>query len=323
MLAFRAALIRREYPNARTLAEQFEVSVRTAQRDIEYLRDQLGWEIEYDPDRRGYRARGPLPMVDAVLTEGDLVAVMVALPLVASYGGTAYGRRLKAVFERLCAHLTDEVEVRLAALDQALSARGTAVPIVDPEVLEAIQDGLRESRAIRLSYRTRSRGGERTEREVDPYHLCCVDGQWYLVGFCHLRKEVRLFAAWRIERAVLTGKTFQKPADFDASRYFAHSFRVFCGQGAQRVVLRLSGLSASLIQERPVPTEERRRVLKDGRLELVLRPSSLEELQWWVLGFGGECEVVSPRKLREMIRGHAERMLKSQDCTFAETRSRQ
>jgi proteasome accessory factor B len=311
MLAFRQALLGGAYPSASTLAGQFEVTVRTAQRDIEYLRDQLGWALEYDPARRGYRAAGPLPMADAVLTEGDLLAVLVALPLVASYRGTAYGRRLKAVFERLCAGLSGEVEVRLAELDQALSARGTSVPLVDADVLEAWQDGIREHRSVGIVYRTRSRGGERTEREVDPYHLCCVDGQWYGLGYCHLRREVRSFAAWRIERAELTERRFERPADFDATRYFANAFRVFCGRGKERVVLMLSGLSAALIQERPVPTEEGRRVMGDGRLELALRPSSLEELQWWVLGFGGECQVVRPRKLREMIRRHAERMVKA------------
>jgi hypothetical protein len=69
MLAFRQALLGGAYPSAATLAGQFEVTVRTAQRDIEYLRDQLGWALEYDPARRGYRAAGPLPMADAVLSQ--------------------------------------------------------------------------------------------------------------------------------------------------------------------------------------------------------------------------------------------------------------
>ncbi len=311
MLAFRQALLAGGHPSAGWLAAQFEVHKRTAQRDIDYLRDQLGWELEYDPERRGYRAVGPLPMADVVVTEGDLLAVLVALPLVASYRGSAYWRRLKGVFDRLCANLPEDVEVHLSELDQALSVRGTAVPGVAPEVLDALQDGIRAHRVVRIRYRTVSREGALSDRDVDPYHLACVDGQWYLLGRCHLREAVLSFAVWRIQAIELTEQPFERPTTFDAKAHFAHAFRVFSGGGrGERVVLRLSGLSAALIQERPVPTEEARRLLKDGRLELRLRPSSLAEVQWWVLGFGSECEVVGPKALREIVRRHAEGMFK-------------
>jgi predicted DNA-binding transcriptional regulator YafY len=43
-----------DWPNARTLARQLEVSPRTIRRDITYLRDQLRAPIEFDPTRNGY-----------------------------------------------------------------------------------------------------------------------------------------------------------------------------------------------------------------------------------------------------------------------------
>src|SRR5215213_4007586 len=46
------------YPNARRLAEQFEISPRQAQRDFEYLRDSLGAPLAYSALRRGYRYDG-------------------------------------------------------------------------------------------------------------------------------------------------------------------------------------------------------------------------------------------------------------------------
>ncbi|HEY3079472.1 MAG TPA: hypothetical protein VGM69_06155 [Chloroflexota bacterium] len=46
------------YPNARRLADQFEISQRQAQRDFEYLRDSLGAPLVYSALRRGYRYDG-------------------------------------------------------------------------------------------------------------------------------------------------------------------------------------------------------------------------------------------------------------------------
>ena len=43
-----------KYPNAAQLAKMLEVSQRTVQRDIEYMRDLLGAPVEYDKSKRGY-----------------------------------------------------------------------------------------------------------------------------------------------------------------------------------------------------------------------------------------------------------------------------
>jgi len=305
----RKELLDGRYPNAAKLARVFEITTRTAQRDIEYLRDQLGWDIEYDSSHKGYVARGPLAMAEAVLAEGDIVAVLVAMPLVAMYRGTAYGERLRRVFERLCANLPDGVDVRMSELDEAMSVRGTSVPIVDPDVLEALQDAARDHETLLVTYVTMSRERERTSREIDPYHLSCIDGQWYTIAFCHERCDVRVFAAWRIERVAKTKKYFTKPVDFRADEFLSRTFRVFRGGGEQKVVVRLSGLSAELMRERDAPAEISRREMRDGRLEVELDVLGLDEVLWWVLGFGTECQVVKPKKLRKMVLEHARKVL--------------
>jgi hypothetical protein len=44
-----------KYPNSSHLAERFEISVRQACRDIEYLTDSLRAPLVYNPKRRGYQ----------------------------------------------------------------------------------------------------------------------------------------------------------------------------------------------------------------------------------------------------------------------------
>lgn len=75
-----------------------------------------------------------------------------------------------------------------------------------PTVLEPVQDGFFEQRAIEIEYRT-ARG--RTTRIVEPHYLMLAWPAWYLLVWDHLRHEVRTLRLDRIEAARLTDMTFQ------------------------------------------------------------------------------------------------------------------
>jgi len=68
-----------KHPNCLTFAADWEVSQKTVQRDIDFLRDQLGAPIEYDRHRKGYHYADKnwfLPSLS--LSEGDLFDLLVA-----------------------------------------------------------------------------------------------------------------------------------------------------------------------------------------------------------------------------------------------------
>lgn len=64
-------LIRHTYPNAARLSEQFRMSRRQAQRDIDYLKKQLGAPLEYDHSRMGYYYSAPFTMPLAMASENE------------------------------------------------------------------------------------------------------------------------------------------------------------------------------------------------------------------------------------------------------------
>ena len=66
-----------------------------------------------------------------------------------------------------------------------------------------------------------------TRRRVDPFALWFHDGTFYLIGRCHLKKCVLVFAVDRIRSFEETGDTFPHPADLDPERFMARSFGVF------------------------------------------------------------------------------------------------
>src|SRR5262249_31827572 len=98
----------------------------------------------------------------------------------------------------------------------------------DLKVFAEMAQGVRERRQLDVVYWSASRAAE-TRRRLDPYHLACLFGDWYLVAYCHLRQAVRMFVPARIRSLVLTADTFDRPAHFDMAKYLAGAFRTIRG----------------------------------------------------------------------------------------------
>jgi predicted DNA-binding transcriptional regulator YafY len=80
------------YPNARTIAERFEVTAKTAQRTLDFMRDQLRLPLGNSGSRRGCFYTEPAYALPAIeVTEGELVGILLAEKLSWQYRGTAIG----------------------------------------------------------------------------------------------------------------------------------------------------------------------------------------------------------------------------------------
>jgi predicted DNA-binding transcriptional regulator YafY len=161
---------------------------------------------------------------------------------------------------------------------------------------------VREGRRLELVYWTASRDAT-SRRLVDPYHLVSLEGDWYLVAYCHLREAVRMFAPGRIRSLRETGERFERPADFRVGEYLDQGFRALRGEGPpRRVRVRFSPEAARYVRERRWHPSQRLEERKDGRLVVTLTVGHLLEVKRWVLSYGSACEVLEPAELREEVR---------------------
>ena len=289
------------WPNATTLGDQLEVDPRTIRRDIAYMRDQLRAPIEYDPRRNGYRYTDlTIRLAYFPVTEGELVALLLAERVLRQYRGTPFERDLRRAFGRLAEQLPDGVSVRLDALTDCLSVLPAARIDYDPEIFATLAGATVRRRRLEIVYWTAGRDVT-TSRVVDPYHLMLVEDGWYLIAHCHRRGEVLVFAAQRVRSARETGETFDRPASFQVEDYMAGSFRTVRGEGQYRVVLRFGPEAAGRIAERiwhPSQTSER---TNDGGLLLRFEVSDLREVKRWVMFWGADCEVLWPEELKAIV----------------------
>lgn len=302
MLRIHQRLLEGRHPNCSTLARDIEVSSKTVQRDLDYMRDQLGLPIDYDAVRRGYRYTQPVRHFPSIpTTEGEVLALFVAQKALEQYRGTPFEQPLAKAFAKLAEALDDGVSVDLGELAGALSFRHTGVALTRLEIFQTVTTGLMESRELAFSYR-KLNGSRPEQRRVRPYHLASIDGQWYLFAYDLARKDIRTFVLGRIQSVPTLGDSFEKPADFSLSERLMGSFGVFSGGGRHRVRIAFDPFAAQLVRERSWHPSQEIRELPDGGLELLLELDALEEIERWILSWGGHARVVSPKLLQQRVR---------------------
>jgi len=301
MMQLHAQLQARKFPNCRKLADELEVSSKTIQRDIEFMRYSLGLPIEYDQLHFGFVYTEPVTNFPNIqVTEGEIVALFVAQKALEQYRGTPFEVPLRAAFHKIGHGLKDKITFSWSDLDAAISFRSAGQSKADLEVFELLSHAVLNSAEIEFGYR-KLRSASAETRRVRPYHLGCVDNQWYLFGFDLDRQQLRTFALPRISEPRRTGARFKRPSNFSIGKFLDSSFGVFQGNGRIAVRIVFQPFAAQLVRERMWHHSQRIKELRDGRMELQLQLGSLEEIERWILSWGDQAEVLEPVKLRERL----------------------
>lgn len=309
MMRIHQAIVSGKYPNATKLAAEIEVVTKTIHRDIEFMRDRLGLPIEYDGRKYGYFYTEEVSSFPTLqITEGELVALLIAEKALQQYRGTNFEKPLVSAFKKMESSLPDTISLSFADWDQSISFRTSVEPILNLEIFDALAKATAGHQQLELTYR--KPGSKQLEtRTVDPYHLANINGEWFLFGFDQLRKDIRTFVPSRIQNVRQTGVPFARPQKFSIEKILRDSFGVHSGEGDFQVVIRFDPYAADYIREKRWHPSQELRELKDGGVELRLKLSSLGEIQRWVLGWGGGATVVEPADLIRSVQDAAKRIL--------------
>ena len=288
------------YPNCTGLSAELEVSAKTVMRDIEFMRDRLGLPLEYDAVKHGFRYTAAVRDFPTMkVSQGEVAALLLAQQSLEQFRGTPFERPLTGAFRKLSQSLGGDMEVAWHELEQALSVRRSGVGLADMQVFDALAKAVTDREEIEFSYHKLA--GEKPEkRTVRPYHLGCIEDQWYLFAHDIGRGAIRTFALPRIREVDKTGERFRRPKDFSVGKLLEGSFAVFEGRNAKPVKILFSGVAARLVGERSWHPSQQIVAQKGGAV-LSLRVGLSPDLVQWILGWGGEAEVMSPEELRKMV----------------------
>ncbi|MFN3730442.1 MAG: helix-turn-helix transcriptional regulator [Fimbriimonadaceae bacterium] len=286
------------------MLDVLQVSRATFKRDLEYLRDRLGSPIVWDRELRGYRYERPpgettqaLPGLWFNAQEAHALLMMQAMlsnlqPTLLKAQIEPLKARLRALIET-GQHPAEDVERRFRLLT-------TGQRVVADGHFEVVATALLSRRQLALRYYVRARD-ERSERLVSPQVLVHYRGNWYLVAWCHLRRDLRSFALDSIEEAHLVQTKAREVPASQVDAFIGQGYGIFSGAKVQWATLRFTAERSRWVARETWHPRQEQTWLPDGRLELRVPFTDLRELAMDVMRHGAQVEILEPQGLRDTV----------------------
>src|SRR5574338_270610 len=231
----------------------------------------------------------------------ELMALTFSRRLIAPLEGTELHTSLQSALGKAAAALPPQGVALVQQLD------GTFTVGLGPhkryrqhrETIDRLTRAIADKTTIQMRYDSASRG-RTTRREVDPYRLWYASGGLYLIGYCHLRREPRMFAVERIKSVTPTDHPYQIPLHFDLDAFVQDALTVMRGPRID-VVLEFDKTTAAWVKDRVWHISQKLERRPRGGLRMALTVADTRELIGWILSFGSGVTVIEPANLRQTV----------------------
>ena len=244
LLTMEEEIRRGRYPNVDTFCEMFEVKTRTVYEDIRSLKERMGLDIAYDRFKNGYYNRNPCKALPSFeLTNGEVFALTIGKEMLVTYTGTSFEPILRAALEKIYDRLPGRVEVNIDELRSMIRFKPLAVIPLQRKLFLDLNRACEKLQPIEIQYYAPSTD-ETTERRVDPYRLVEHHGTWYLIGWCHLRKALRIFALHRIRGCKIQDARFTPIEDTEIDNWLKSAFMIEHRENEHQVKIAFSAMAS-------------------------------------------------------------------------------
>ncbi len=289
---------------AARLAARLEVETRSVRRYIAMLQE-MGIPVEGTRGRYGgYRLRPSYRLPPLMWTEEEALAVTLGLRAAQQLGFSdavpTVESALAKVERVLPLALRERVQAaqETVALDLAARSGGALGALI-------LRLSLAAHQGRRVWMRYQGHAGEAHEREFDCYGLVYHGEHWYTVGYCHLRRGLRVFRLDRIAAIGPCEERFTPPANFDCLAFAIQSFAAIPSRWLAEVMLQ-----TTLEQVRgAVPASFA--TLEETADGVLLRAydDDLAHTARFLVGLGCPFRVLGPPELVEAVRALARSLL--------------
>jgi predicted DNA-binding transcriptional regulator YafY len=284
--------------HAAELALKCDVTIRTIYRDLDTL--SLVAPIVNEGRGAGYRFLGRFALYPLNFTEQEALAFSL-LPSVIDEDTLPPGFRT-AYHKVMAAHTKEKLQHNsiIENIADIIQMGTPAYRQESPNFLQPIIEAILAKRTIDTVYHTQSRN-ETTERLIDPYYLVPREQRFYLIGYCHLKEEVRTFRLSRFQRVELTSRTFDM-GDFNIQKYLKHTWSIEQGEKEIRFKVRFYPEVARYIKEEELFVQPRMTDLPDGGMIFEVTVNNENEFIRWVLQYGPAAEILEPESARTLMK---------------------
>ena len=291
------------FPNATTLAKKIEVSSRTIQRDIEYMRDMYNAPIEFDAQKNGYYYTESSFYIKSVpLSEGELFSVALFDQLLEQYRNTPLENDLRSVFKKIEMSLPNNITFDSSFLQSQTTFIPDQIGVINPQNFETVFSALKNRHVLKFKYRPLQKTTW-MERKINPLHSVCQKGNWYILGFCHDKQDIRVFNFSRMKDVLELQEMFEIPCGFNPANHFDKEIGIWLSATQKYTVeLLISAEIGTFALERSWNKNQKIEQREDGSVWVSFETTQLPEVKRWVLGQGKTVKVLNPPELIEQVR---------------------
>jgi len=278
------------------IAQKLDVSQRQAQRDIAALESEFQVPFVKQGTRWTLIEGYFLPPVNFTILEA--MAMVVGARLMWRYADRA-NPFAQAAYEKLAAVLP--APMKEPVMEVADGLRDKPDDGVWTKVFAALTTAWAERRKVQIRYTKED--GQTIERVVWPLFIEPTPAahSLYLIAHDEKRRGLRVFRMERISSVVVLEQRFSPPLGSSLHKLLGHAWGIWTSDHPVEVVLRFMPRVAARVVATTWHESQEVRELADGAVELRLVIAEPTEIRPWILGWGRECEVIEPAKLRESI----------------------
>lgn len=244
----------------------------------------------------GYTFHIPVPF-----TVTELMSLYFYRDILRIFKDTVFYESLDELFRKVRSTLPPESLSYLKRIEQTFHIGFK--PFKDysrfKEIIKQINEAVVKCRVIEMRYYSMSSKRE-TTRKVDAYKVWFFNGTLYLVGWCRVHDEIRMFVLDRIRLLHVTDERFVPPDDFDLDEYMKESFGVI-RTDIEKVLIKFDASLERYLMENIWHPSQVFKKDKDGNLLMTMEVGGLCEVMTWVMGFGRHAEILEPAHLRQAV----------------------
>lgn len=142
---------------------------------------------------------------------------------------------------------------------------------------------------------------------IDPYILTYYNCAWYVKAFCHLKKDIRIFAIHRINKTELTKYTFE--TDHKIVTESTNGKPLFLFDEVSDVEVYCSKEIAGYVIEQSKTRGQKITENEDGSVVVHIPSAPKLDIIKWVLFEGGEAKVIKPEWLWKEVKSQARKII--------------
>ena len=269
-----------------------------------------GVPLAFDDKQQCYRIPGACLLPPTNFTPEEALSLLVLCHELGNHSGLPFLGPARTAAVKLESSLPTRLREQLHQVTAALHIHP---PPTNPltgykPVYEQLLDAIANRRNVRIRYGSLKEEKEITTR-LSPYSLFFSRRSWYVVGRSSLHRAKRTFNLGRVLQIEPLDDHFEIPRGFSIDRYLRNAWHMIPEKGRDReVVIRFNKLVAQNVAEVNWHKTQRITFRDDGSADYHVTVSGLNEISWWILGYGDQAEVLEPPELRQMIADRAKHM---------------